>query len=75
MTGRSRDVRRFYDGGIYAHGAQPEVPPDPGADPKIVLERHSEDGVESFAMRRRIAYLDRGSGRSWCRPDRASVPT
>lgn len=62
MSDRSRDVRRFYDGGVYAHDSQPEVPPDPDADPQVVLERHSEDGVESFAMRRRIAYRDREVG-------------
>lgn len=55
-------VRRFYDGGRPAVGDRPETPPDPTADPRIVLERHSEDGVESFSMERRIGYLDRHLG-------------
>lgn len=62
MLDSRAEVRRFYDGGRYADDGQPEEPPNPGADPQIVLERHSEDGIESFAMRRRIAYLDREVG-------------
>src|SRR5689334_22094891 len=62
MLDSRAEVRRFYDGGLFAEDGRPEEPPDPGADPKIVLERHSEDGVESFAMRRRIAYRDREVG-------------
>lgn len=62
MLDSRAEVRRFYDGGRYADGGEPEEPPDPSADPQIVLERHSEDGIESFAMRRRIAYRDREVG-------------
>ena len=62
MLDSRAEVRRFYDGGRYADGGEPEEPPDPAADPQIVLERHSEDGIESFAMRRRIAYRDREVG-------------
>ena len=62
MPDSRAEVRRFYDGGTYADGDHPEEPPNPAADPKIVLERHSEDGVESFAMRRRIGYRDREVG-------------
>lgn len=54
--------RRFYDGGLPASGGQPGEPPDPGSDPQIVLERHSEDGLETFAMLRRVAYADRRVG-------------
>jgi len=56
MLDSRAEVRRFYDGGSY------EGSPDPSADPQIVLERHSEDGIESFAMRRRLAYRDREVG-------------
>ncbi len=62
MLDSRAEVRRFYDGGRYADADHPEEPPDPAADPQVVLERHSEDGVESFAMRRRIAYRDREVG-------------
>lgn len=54
--------RRFYDGGLPATGGDPGAPPDPTRDPRIVLERHADDGLESFAMARRIAYLDRELG-------------
>lgn len=54
--------RRFYDGGLPASGGRPAEPPDPAADPRIVLERHSEDGLETFAMLRRVAYADRRLG-------------
>ena len=40
--------RRFYDGGVLPHGDDPGLPPDPGADPRIVLERHTDEGVELF---------------------------
>lgn len=51
-----REPRRFYDGGPVG-GL-----PDPSAEPRIVLERHLDDGVESFGMRRAIAYRDRDLG-------------
>ncbi len=40
----------------------PGEQPDPGADPRIVLERHAEEGVELFELERRIGYLDRHLG-------------
>ena len=55
-------ARRFYDGGTLPSDGEPGTPPDPGADPRIVLERHSEEGVETFALERRLAYLDRHLG-------------
>lgn len=48
--------RNFYDGG------PPDGLPDPGADPRIVLERVLVDGREQFVMTRRIAYRDRELG-------------
>ncbi|MFC7360714.1 DUF1353 domain-containing protein [Nocardioides astragali] len=54
--------RRFYDGGTLPRDGHPGEPPDPGADPRIVLERHAEEGVETFALERRLAYLDRHVG-------------
>lgn len=67
---RSRDVqdqvqtepRRFYDGGVLAIGDRIGLPPDPDADPRIVLERHLERDLETFSLERRIAYLDRHFG-------------
>ncbi|KQV67885.1 hypothetical protein ASC64_11865 [Nocardioides sp. Root122] len=56
------EPRRFYDGGRLAHDGGPGEPPDPGSDMRIVLERHSEEGVETFALERRLAYLDRHVG-------------
>jgi len=53
------EPRRFYDGGVLAIGDRIGLPPDPEADPRIVLERHLEDGLETFSMERRIAYRDR----------------
>jgi hypothetical protein len=63
----TQQARRFYDGGLDADlKADPprpdEVEPDPGRDPKIVLERDAERGHEQFAMQRRIAYRDRHLG-------------
>ncbi|MFT4008411.1 MAG: DUF1353 domain-containing protein [Nocardioidaceae bacterium] len=55
-------VRRFYDGGLDADPSRPEVPPDPNADPQIVLRRLTDAGLEQFAMDRRIAYRDRHLG-------------
>lgn len=49
--------RRFYDGGATGDGR-----PDPRSDPRIVLEWHLEDGVETFSMERAIAYDDRELG-------------
>ena len=54
--------RRFYDGGVLAIGDRIGLPPDPGADPRIVLERHLEDDLETFSLERRIAYRDRHLG-------------
>jgi len=56
------EPRRFYDGGTLPTEAGPGEPPDPGSDPRIVLERHSEEGVETFALERRLAYRDRHLG-------------
>ena len=56
------EPRRFYDGGTLPTAAGPGEPPDPGSDPRIVLERHSEEGVETFALERRLAYRDRHLG-------------
>ncbi|SEB53412.1 Protein of unknown function [Nocardioides exalbidus] len=57
-----REPRRFYDGGTLAGDDGPGEPPDPGTDPRIVLERHAEEGVELFELERRLAYLDRHVG-------------
>lgn len=57
-----QQTRRFYDGGTLPRGGSPGTPPDPSSDPRIVLERHSEEGVETFALERRLAYLDRHLG-------------
>lgn len=54
--------RRFYDGGTLPRDGVPGEPADAGADPRIVLERHSEEGVETFSLERRLAYLDRHLG-------------
>jgi hypothetical protein len=58
----TQQARRFYDGGIDGDENRPEVPPDPAADPRIVLERSTDSGREQFAMQRRIAYRDRHLG-------------
>jgi hypothetical protein len=61
-----QEARRFYDGGVdadpFGEPGHPEVPPDPSAEPKIVLARIAEDGHEQFAMQRRIGYRDRHLG-------------
>lgn len=57
-----QQVRRFYDGGTLATDHAPASPPRPDADPRIVLERHTDAGPERFSMERRIAYLDRHLG-------------
>ena len=54
--------RRFYDGGVLPVGDRIGLPPDPAHDPRIVLERHLEDGLEVFSLERRIAYDDRHLG-------------
>lgn len=56
------DTRRFHDGGLPAADGRPEVPPDPASDPTILLDRHAEEGVETWALVRRIGYLDRHFG-------------
>ncbi len=47
---------RFYDGGTA------EQPPDRGAEPRIVLERVTDRGGESFRLTRRLGYDDRHLG-------------
>jgi hypothetical protein len=59
ITPVTQQERRFYDGGVDGDADHPEIPPDPGSDPKIVLLRIAEAGHEQFAMERRIAYRDR----------------
>ncbi len=56
------EPRRFYDGGTLPRDGVAGELPDPGADPRIVLERHSEEGVETFSLERRLAYRDRHLG-------------
>jgi len=58
----TQQARRFYDGGLDGDAEHPEVPPDPTADPRIVLARVTDSGHEQFAMERRIAYRDRHLG-------------
>lgn len=55
-------VSRFYDGGTLPTAQGPGEPPDPAEEMRIVLERHAEEGVETFALTRRLAYLDRHLG-------------
>jgi hypothetical protein len=75
-----QQASRFYDGGTLPRDGAPGEPADPGADPRIVLERHAEEGVETFALERRLAYLDRHLGEllvpadSGFRTDLTSVP-
>lgn len=57
-----QEPRRFYDGGTLPRDGKAGERPDPGADPRIVLERHTEEGVEDFSLERRLAYLDRHLG-------------
>ena len=74
------EPRRFYDGGTLPRDGHPGEPPDPGADPRIVLERHTEEGIETFALERRLAYRDRHLGEllvpsdAGFRTDLTSVP-
>jgi hypothetical protein len=58
----TRQAHRFYDGGLDADESHPGIPPDPTADPQIVLQRDAAGGHEQFAMQRRIAYADRHLG-------------
>jgi hypothetical protein len=58
----TQQTRRFYDGGLDADADHAGVPPDPGADPRIVLARITDAGHEQFAMERRIGYRDRHLG-------------
>ncbi len=51
-----QQLRRFYDGGTF------DSPPQPDRDPRIVLERLTEDDAERFALERRIGYADRDLG-------------
>ena len=57
-----REPRRGYDGGVLPYDDEPGLPPDPGHDPRVVLERHADDGLERFSLERRIAYRDRHLG-------------
>lgn len=51
--------KRFFDGGVPAWLGLPEIPPDPTAPPRVVLNRiEDEQGRESWEMLRRIAYRD-----------------
>lgn len=74
------EPRRFYDGGTLPRDGHPGQPPDPGSDPRIVLERHTEEGIETFALERRLAYRDRHLGEllvpadAGFRTDLTSVP-
>jgi hypothetical protein len=59
MRIRSRpDPGHFFDGGRPAWLGLPDVPPTPGAPPRIVLDRIWQDGRERFAMLQRVAYRD-----------------
>lgn len=55
-------VSRFYDGGTLPGADGPGEPADPARQMRIVLERHAEEGVETFSLERRLAYLDRHVG-------------
>ena len=62
MAHITQEARRFYDGGILPSDGDPSSPPNPEADPRILLERHTEDGAETFSLERRLAYRDRHLG-------------
>ena len=49
MVHITQEARRFYDGGILPSDGDPGSPPNPEADPRILLERHTEDGAETFS--------------------------
>ena len=78
VIGQARDMQpepdRFYDGGLDATEGHPEVPPDPGEAPRVVLRR-LDDGVDRFAMQRRIAYRDREIGELIVPADTGSFET
>jgi len=72
---------RFYDGGLPATDTTAGVPPDRGAEPRIVIERLTEKNTELWMLGRRIAYDDREYGEllvpadlTAFRTDLASVP-
>lgn len=55
----AQEPHRFHDGGTLGRDGEPGEPPDPTADMRIVLERHAEEGVETFSLERRLGYRDR----------------
>lgn len=57
-----QERHRFHDGGTLGRDGVPGEPPDPAADMRIVLERHSDEGVETFSLERRLGYRDRVLG-------------
>lgn len=73
-------VSRFYDGGTLPREDDPGQLPDPAEEMRIVLERHAEEGIETFSLERRLAYRDRHLGEllvpadSTFRTDLTSVP-
>ena len=73
-------VSRFYDGGTLPREGVPGQPPDPAEEMRIVLERHAEEGIETFSLERRLAYRDRHLGEllvpadATFRTDLTSVP-
>lgn len=73
-------VSRFYDGGTLPGEGVPGQPPDPAEEMRIVLERHAEEGIETFSLERRLAYRDRHLGEllvsadATFRTDLTSVP-
>lgn len=71
----TQQTRRFYDGGLDADADHAAVPPDPSADPRIVLARVTDTGQEQFAMQRRIGYRDRHLGELLVPRDTATFRT
>ena len=60
LTGPARvdpEARRFYDGGVLGGAG-----PDPDSDPRVVLVRHTDTGVERWSLERRLGYRDRELG-------------
>lgn len=80
MSRVTPEAHRFYDGGVLPDGDRPGMPADPQAPPRIVLERHTDTGLELFSLERRLAYLDRHLGellvpaRAGFRTDLTSTP-
>ena len=87
-TGVMRARERVSDGRSGGAGAPPVLrrrhagarrhargPPDPAEEMRIVLERHAEEGIETFALERRLAYRDRHLGELLVPADAASAPT